>query len=71
MAKIGYLYLRNGMWEGKELISSAWIDKVNHATIDMHLARRRLRPARASGSLIALGVEQRGSAASLMAGPRI
>jgi hypothetical protein len=35
------------------------------------LARRRLRPARASGSLIALGVEQRGSAASLMAGPRI
>jgi CubicO group peptidase (beta-lactamase class C family) len=39
MAKIGYLYLRNGMWEGKQLLPSAWIDKVNHATIDMHSAR--------------------------------
>jgi CubicO group peptidase (beta-lactamase class C family) len=37
MAKIGYLYLRNGMWEGKQLLPPAWIDKVNHATIDMHL----------------------------------
>jgi len=37
MAKIGYLYLRNGVWEGKQLLSLAWIDKVNHATIDMHL----------------------------------
>jgi CubicO group peptidase (beta-lactamase class C family) len=39
MAKLGYLYLRNGMWEGKQLIPSAWIDKVNHATIDMHLGQ--------------------------------
>jgi CubicO group peptidase (beta-lactamase class C family) len=37
MAKIGYLYLRNGMWEGKQLLPLAWIDKANHATIDMHL----------------------------------
>ena len=37
MAKIGYLYLRNGIWEGKQLLPLAWIDKVNHATIDMHL----------------------------------
>jgi CubicO group peptidase (beta-lactamase class C family) len=37
MAKIGYLYLRNGAWEGKQLLPSAWIDKVSHATIDMHL----------------------------------
>jgi hypothetical protein len=37
MAKIGYLYLRNGAWEGKQLLPPAWIDKVNHATIDMHL----------------------------------
>jgi CubicO group peptidase (beta-lactamase class C family) len=37
MAKIGYLYLHNGEWEGKQLLPSAWIDKVSHATIDMHL----------------------------------
>ena len=38
MAKIGYLYLRNGKWEGKQLLPATWIDKVNHATIDMHQA---------------------------------
>jgi CubicO group peptidase (beta-lactamase class C family) len=38
MAKIGYLYLRNGRWEGKQLLPDAWIDKVSHATIDMHLS---------------------------------
>ncbi len=37
MAKIGYLYLRNGAWEGKQLLPPAWIDKVTHATIDMHV----------------------------------
>jgi CubicO group peptidase (beta-lactamase class C family) len=37
MAKIGYLYLRDGVWEGQELLPPAWIDKVSHATIDMHL----------------------------------
>ena len=36
MAKIGYLYLRNGAWEGNQLLPSAWIDKVTHATVDMH-----------------------------------
>jgi CubicO group peptidase (beta-lactamase class C family) len=35
MAKIGYLYLRNGAWEGKQLLPSAWIDKVTHATVVM------------------------------------
>jgi CubicO group peptidase (beta-lactamase class C family) len=39
MAKIGYLYLRNGVWEGRQILPSAWIDKVNHATIDTHSAR--------------------------------
>ncbi|HET9378738.1 MAG TPA: serine hydrolase [Chthoniobacterales bacterium] len=34
MAKIGYLYLRNGAWEGKQLLPSGWIDKVIHTTID-------------------------------------
>jgi len=37
MAKIGYLYMRNGMWEGKQLLPPAWIDKVNHATIDTYV----------------------------------
>jgi CubicO group peptidase (beta-lactamase class C family) len=36
LAKIGYLYLRNGAWEGKQLLPAAWIEKVNHATVDMH-----------------------------------
>jgi CubicO group peptidase (beta-lactamase class C family) len=36
MAKIGYLYLRNGAWESKQLLPSDWIDKVTHATVDPH-----------------------------------
>jgi CubicO group peptidase (beta-lactamase class C family) len=39
MAKIGYLYLRNGQWENKALLSPAWIDKVNHATVNMNMPR--------------------------------
>ena len=35
MAKVGYLYLRNGVWEGKRLLSPAWIDKVRHATVEI------------------------------------
>jgi CubicO group peptidase (beta-lactamase class C family) len=38
MAKIGYLYLRNGLWEGKQLLPFACIDKVSHATVNMHVA---------------------------------
>ena len=38
MAKIGYLYLRDGVWEGRQMLPAAWIHKVNHATIDMHAA---------------------------------
>src|SRR5438309_1338084 len=36
MAKIGYLYLRKGVWEGQQLLPPAWIDKVSHATVGMH-----------------------------------
>ena len=25
MAKIGYLYLTNGLWDGKQVLSSQWI----------------------------------------------
>ncbi|SEI14265.1 serine hydrolase [Tardiphaga sp. OK245] len=38
MAKFGYLYLHNGTWEGKPLVSPAWIDGVSHATVDMKLS---------------------------------
>jgi CubicO group peptidase (beta-lactamase class C family) len=38
MAKLGYLYLHNGAWEGKSLLSPGWIEKVNHATVDMKLS---------------------------------
>ena len=39
MAKIGYLYLRNGVWGGRQILPPAWIDKVNHASVDMHQVR--------------------------------
>ncbi|MGA8660257.1 MAG: serine hydrolase [Chthoniobacterales bacterium] len=38
MAKIGYLYLRNGVWEGKQLVPSAWIDKVSQAMVNPHVS---------------------------------
>jgi CubicO group peptidase (beta-lactamase class C family) len=41
MAKIGYLYLRKGVWEGKQLLPPTWIDKVSQATIDMRLGGLR------------------------------
>jgi hypothetical protein len=37
MAKIGYLYLRNGAWDGRQILSEAWIGAVNHASVDMQL----------------------------------
>jgi CubicO group peptidase (beta-lactamase class C family) len=27
MARFGYLYLHNGMWEGKQIIPSSWVDR--------------------------------------------
>jgi CubicO group peptidase (beta-lactamase class C family) len=38
MAKIGYLYLRNGEWEDKRLLPPDWINRVSHATVNMHLS---------------------------------
>ena len=34
MAKIGYLYLRKGVWEGKQLLPPAWIDKIAHSNTE-------------------------------------
>jgi CubicO group peptidase (beta-lactamase class C family) len=38
MAKLGYLYLRNGTWEGKQLLPLAWIDEIAHARVNMQVA---------------------------------
>ena len=37
MAKIGYLYLRKGVWAGKQLLPPDWVNKVSHATVETHL----------------------------------
>jgi CubicO group peptidase (beta-lactamase class C family) len=36
MAKIGYLYLRKGAWEDKQLIPPDWADRPNHAAVNMN-----------------------------------
>jgi CubicO group peptidase (beta-lactamase class C family) len=36
MAKIGYLYLRHGEWEGKRLLPPGWADVLSHKTVNMH-----------------------------------
>jgi CubicO group peptidase (beta-lactamase class C family) len=36
MAKIGYLYLRNGVWDGKQILPAAWIEGVRKANVDIH-----------------------------------
>jgi CubicO group peptidase (beta-lactamase class C family) len=41
MAKIGYLYLRNGSWDGRQIVPPDWIDAVNHASVDMRLPELR------------------------------
>jgi len=35
MAKIGYLWLRCGVWEGKQILPAAWIEGVRQADVDM------------------------------------
>jgi CubicO group peptidase (beta-lactamase class C family) len=37
MAKIGYLYLRHGEWEGKQLVPPDWVERASHATVNMNL----------------------------------
>jgi CubicO group peptidase (beta-lactamase class C family) len=38
MAKIGYLCLHHGMWDGKQILPSTWVDEVKNASVDMHMA---------------------------------
>ncbi len=42
MAKIGYLYLHNGIWDGRQIIPSSWVDRAREgkvtATYGFHYA---------------------------------
>ena len=35
MAKIGYLYLRGGQWEGAQIVPRSWVNKVYQARVSM------------------------------------
>jgi CubicO group peptidase (beta-lactamase class C family) len=36
MAKIGFLYLHHGEWEGKRLLPPGWADVLDHTTVNTH-----------------------------------
>jgi CubicO group peptidase (beta-lactamase class C family) len=36
MAKIGYLYLHHGEWEGRQLLPPGWAEVLRHPTVNMH-----------------------------------
>lgn len=36
MAKIGYLYLRHGEWEGRQLLPPGWADVLSYTTVNMN-----------------------------------
>ncbi|HEY7297098.1 MAG TPA: serine hydrolase [Xanthobacteraceae bacterium] len=33
MARVGYLYLHNGIWDGKQIIPSSWVDRVKEGSV--------------------------------------
>ena len=41
MAKIGYLYLRRGEWDGRQLLPREWVDKVFDPQVEMHVGTYR------------------------------
>jgi CubicO group peptidase (beta-lactamase class C family) len=41
MAKLGYLYLRNGVWDGTQILPSAWAERIRDATLPSSVAGLR------------------------------
>ena len=41
MAKLGYLYLRNGVWDGTQILPSAWTERIRRATLPSSVADLR------------------------------
>lgn len=39
MAKIGYLYLRHGQWEGQQILPPGWADVLNYTLVNMHASK--------------------------------
>ena len=35
MAKLGYLYLRNGQWDGQQIVSSEWVENATQTYADV------------------------------------
>ena len=41
MAKLGYLYLHHGEWEGRQLLAPGWADVLNHTLVNVHASDDR------------------------------
>ena len=41
MAKIGYLYLHGGVWDGRQVLPAAWVDKAFHPQVAMNVGTFR------------------------------
>lgn len=45
MARIGYLYLRKGQWNGRQLLPAAWVEQVFNPVVDMGFGTSNGAPA--------------------------
>ena len=36
LAKLGFLYLNNGLWEGKQIVSEDWVKPVSYTHLDVY-----------------------------------
>src|SRR3989344_2667092 len=45
MARIGYLYLRMGQWNGRQLLPAAWVEQVFNPVVDMGFGTSNGAPA--------------------------
>ncbi len=39
MAKLGYLYLRDGVWDGRRIIPSAWVERARKGSVTTSFGR--------------------------------